>query len=146
MNRITPVPSQILTAHYNNHPINITLDSGATVSFIQLSVANSLQIPILPNGQLALLADKKTRLAALGEIDITLHRGNFSVRLRALVVSDLQADCFGGTTFHADNDIETQITTGQIFIHNKKYSVLQTNPILPLPQPQQATSALACLC
>ena len=79
MNRITPVPSQILTAHYNNHPINITLDSGATVSFIQLSVANSLQIPILPNGQLALLADKKTRLAALGEIDITLHRSNFSV-------------------------------------------------------------------
>jgi hypothetical protein len=73
-----------------------------------------LACPILPNNQLALLADEQTRLAALGEIDITLSRANFTVRLKALVVKNLQADCFGGTNFHKDNDIEPRITTGRI--------------------------------
>ena len=130
--RITPVPSQILTVYNNTKPLNITLDSGATVSFIRLSTAIEHEFPIQPNSQLALLADEKTRLAALGEIDVTLTRANFSVRLRALVVKNLQAECFGGTSFHKDNDIEPRITTGQIKVHNK-YQVLQTNPILPLP-------------
>lgn len=131
-NRITPVPSQILTVYYKEQPLNITLDSGATVSFIRLSTAMALQCPISPNDQLALLADEKTRLAALGEINITLNRAHFSVNLRALVVKNLQADCFGGTNFHKDNDIETRITTGQIKIHHK-FTVMQTNPVLPLP-------------
>ena len=141
MNRITPVPSQILTVYYNDQPLNITLDSGATVSFIRLSVAIALNCTILPNTQLALLADEKTRLAALGEINITLSRANFSVLLRALVVKNLQADCFGGTNFHKDNDIETRITTGQIKVHHK-FTVLQTNPVLPLPSSPTALNSI----
>ena len=74
-------------------------------------------------------------MAALGEINISLTRSNFSIKLRALVVKNLQADCFGGTNFHTDNDIEPRITTGQIKLHHK-YTVLQTNPILPLPAPE----------
>jgi hypothetical protein len=132
LNRITPVPSQILTVYNNNQPLNITLDSGATVSFIRLAVAIEHNFTIQPNQQLALLADEKTRLAALGEIDVTLTRANFSVRLRALVVKNLQSACFGGTNFHLENDIEPRIKTGQIKIHNK-FIVLQTNPVLPLP-------------
>ena len=132
LNPITPIPSQILTAYYNSIPLNITLDSGATVSFIRLATAIELGCPILPTNQLAPLADMQTRLAALGEINITLTRKNFSVKLRALVVKNLQSDCFGGTTFHQDNDIEPRITTGQIRILYK-FTVMQTNPILPLP-------------
>ncbi len=139
--RITPVPSQILTVYHNDRPLNITLDSGATVSFIRLAVAIDHAFPIHPNHQLANLADEKTRLAALGEIDVTLTRANFSVRLRALVVKNLQAECFGGTNFHKDNDIETRITTGQIRIHNK-FHILQTNPILPLPSAQPSAFAI----
>ena len=141
MNRITPVPSQILTVYYNDQPLNITLDSGATVSFIRLSVAIALNCTILPNTPLALLANEKTRLAALGEINITLSRANFSVLLRALVVKNLQADCFGGTNFHKDNDIETRITTGQIKVHHK-FTVLQTNPVLPLPSSPTALNSI----
>ncbi len=53
-----------------------------------------------PNKPLALLADGKTRLAALGEIDVTLSRANFTVCLCALVVKNLQADRFGETNFY----------------------------------------------
>ncbi len=109
LNGITPVPSQILTVYNNNQPLNITLDSGATVSFIRLAVAIEHNFTIQPNQQLALLADEKTRLAALGEIDVTLTRANFTVRLRALVVKNLQSACFGGTNFHLENDIEPRI-------------------------------------
>jgi hypothetical protein len=92
-----------------------------------------LNIPILPNNQLALLADDKTKMASLGEIDITLNRGQISCRFRALVMKTLQADAFGGTTFHEDNDIQGRIKTRQIKIHNK-FLLLQTNDTLPLPQ------------
>ena len=142
LNRITPVPSQILTVYHNNRPLNITLDSGATVSFIRLAVAIEHDFTILPNQQLALLADEKTRLAALGEIDVTLTRANFSVRLRALVVKNLQSACFGGTNFHLENDIEPRIKTGQIRIHNK-FTILQTNPILPLPSSPHSVSTIS---
>jgi len=47
-------------------------------------------------------------------------------------MKNLQADVFGGTTFHEDNDIQARIKTKQITIHNK-FTVLQTNSALPLP-------------
>jgi len=69
LNRITPVPSQILQVTYRDKLLNITLDSGATVSYIKFDKAVELGIDIFPNSQLALLADKKTRMASIGEVD-----------------------------------------------------------------------------
>ena len=86
LNRLTPVPSQIFTAYHNKHPLNLTLDSGATESFIILSLVQQLGVEIKPNNQLAMLADSETCLASCGEIDINLTRGKFTVRFRALVV------------------------------------------------------------
>ena len=42
-------------------------------------------------------------------------------------MKNLQAQCFGGTTFHADNDIETRIKTGTVSIHGH-FIVEQSNP------------------
>ena len=47
LSRITPVDSQVLTVFYNSIPINITLDSGATTSFITEKLCNKLNIKIL---------------------------------------------------------------------------------------------------
>ena len=110
----------------------ITLDSGATVSYIRLSEVKRLAIEVFPNDQLALLADQKTRMASLGEVDFTVTLGNIMLRVRALVMKNLQADCFGGTTFHADNDIEARIKTGEIKIHGK-FVIKQSNPVSALP-------------
>ena len=94
---------------------------------MKLSVALALNLDIAPNNQLALLADQKTRMASLGEVDFIVSLGSVQMRVRALIMKNLQAQCFGGTTFHADNDIETRIKSGTVKIHGR-FLVDQSNP------------------
>ena len=112
---------------YRGKPFEITLDSGATTSYIKHDVALSLSLNIAPNNQLALLADHKTRIASLGEVDFNVTLGTVVMRVRALVMKNLQAQCFGGTTFHVDNDIHTKIKSGTVTIHGR-FIVDQSNP------------------
>ena len=112
---------------YKFKTFSITLDSGATVSYMKLSLALALGLNIAPNNQLALLADQKTRMASLGEVDFNVSLGSIQMRVRALIMKNLQAQCFGGTTFHADNDIETRIKAGTVKIHGR-FLVEQSNP------------------
>ena len=111
--------------------LEITLDSGATVSYIKLSKAVSLGLTILPNHQLALLADEKTRMASIGEVDFQVFLNSICMRVRALVMKNLQVECFGGTTFHVDNDIQTRIKNGTVSIHGQ-FTVKQSNPFSAL--------------
>ena len=122
----------MLRVSVNDRQLDITLDSGATVSYLRYTKATELGITILPNNQLALLADQKTRMASLGEVDFIVLIQGIQLRLRALVMKNLQAECFGGTTFHVDNKIEPKIRDGQIILHGK-YAVDQSNPFLHLP-------------
>lgn len=78
-------------------------------------------------------------MSSLGEVDITLTRGNIKARLRALVMKNLQAPCFGGTTFHWDNDIQPQIRKRQIKIHDK-HILFQSDEMLPLLSPSPTNS------
>ena len=75
-------------------------------------------------------------MSSLGEVDITLTRGNISTKLRALVMKNLQAPCFRGTTFHWDNDIQPQIRKRQIKIQNK-HILFQSDEMLPLHTPSK---------
>ena len=113
-------------------PINITLDSGATTSFITEELCQKLKISILPNHQLARLGDGCTVIASVGEIDILLTRSTWSVRFRAIVVKTLNTDIYGGMTFLTDNDIAMRPKTGEIKINNK-HVIFQTNMIMPAP-------------
>ena len=89
------------------------------MSYIRHDLVKTLGANIKENNQLALLADQKTRMASMGEIDIETRIGFVIVRLRALVMENLQSVCFGGTTFHTDNTIEANINTGEIKIHGQ---------------------------
>ena len=83
-------------------------------------------------------------MASLGEIDIQLTRGPVKARLRALVMENLQADCFGGTTFHFDNDVQPRIKSRQIKLHNK-YVINQTNEHLPLPTQSPSVATITTI-
>ena len=48
-------------------------------------------------------------MQSLGEIDILVTTDKYVLRLRALVVTDLQVEAYAGTTFHVDNGIEADI-------------------------------------
>ena len=132
LNRMTPIPSQMLTVSYKSSSLDITLDTGANVSYIRLSEAQQLGLDIMPNNQLALLADMQTRMASLGEVNFIVQVQNIVLRIRALIMKNLQAACFGGTTFHADNDITARVKTGEILIHNK-FLIKQSNPFTEFP-------------
>ena len=131
LNHIIPVPSQRLDTIYHDQVVPITLDSGATISFIRLSLVKELTLPIQPNGQLATLADETTRLSAVGEVDIIVNFHNHPLRLRALVVEKLQALCFGGTNFHVDNRIKSNISEGTVEIGQMIFS--QSNAFVKYP-------------
>ena len=92
-----------------------------------------------------MLADQKTRMASLGEVDFLVTLDNIQLRIRALVMKNLQADCFAGTTFHADNDVETNIKKGTITLHGK-FVVDQHNLVrdMPVHPPPAQESAVLC--
>ena len=117
---------------YNSIPINITLDSGATTSFITEKLCKKLNIKILPNKQLARLGDGCTIIASVGEIDVSFTRQKWSVRFCAIVVKSLNTDIYAGMNFLMDNDISIRPKTGEIKIHNK-HVIFQTNMVLPAP-------------
>ena len=125
--------SQVLTVYHGSEPVNITLDSGATSSFITQEFCKKLKLKILPNGQMARLGDGCTLMATLGEIDINLTRNKWSVRLQAIVVEKLNSDIYGGMNFMKENDIQTRPLTGEIKIQNK-FVIYQTNTLMSPPQ------------
>ena len=53
----------------------------------------------MPNTQLSYLADGKSTMPAVGEIDVILKRNNWQVRFHAIVTRDLHCPFVGGNNF-----------------------------------------------
>ena len=82
--------SSLISFFYESTLVNITLDSGATTSFVTEKLCKAMKIQIQPNGQLARLGDGCTTIASKGEIDETFTRGKWSPRFRAIVVQEIK--------------------------------------------------------
>ena len=129
---ISPVPSQILTLYQNDKIVHIDLDSGCWVSCVKADFAREMGWKILPNSQLAKLADDKTILKSIGEINETFKRNNWQVNFRALVLTQLHTNVIGGNNFLKDNNVEQSIINKNITVHGK-YVVPETNRSVKLP-------------
>ena len=108
LNAIKPVPTQILTVFEDKSqqkPIHIGLDNGANVSYITLKQVKERGFVMKQNSQMSRLGDGRTLLPAIGEIDVTLYRNDWTVQFRALVVQNLHTDFVGGTTFIKENGV-----------------------------------------
>ena len=126
------------------HHFTITLDSGATVSFISTQLATRLGLTILPNGQLANLADARYRSQSRGEVDflaVERSTGEAVVRMRALVLDHLSVECYGGTMFHLDNHSVADITANTVSLHNGRFLIKKgpRHGPPPVPPPYQST-------
>ena len=94
------------------------------MSYIRDDTVKRLGIPIQPNNQTAQLADEITRMKSLGEIDCVIYTTEkICLRLRALVLSQIGADCYGGLTFHKDNHLVADIVEGTVTCHGGKYTL-----------------------
>ena len=129
---INPVPSQILTLFQDTKIVHIDLDSGCWISCVKLEFAKEMKWKILPNSQLARLADDKTILKSVGEINEILTRNNWTVKYRALVMKDLHTDAIGGNNFIKDNQINQSLVNQTITVHDK-YVIPETNRFVKLP-------------
>ncbi len=135
---LEPKQSQILTMFTKQgQALHITLDGGATGSFIKHECAVKNKFKIWNNNQTAGLADNKTSVKSIGYVEETLFRDNWSVKFKGLVVENLKADVYGGVPFMIENDIIQRPAKNTITIHGK-YTVLQTNPTIPITQPNSA--------
>ena len=118
---LTSVPSMPLAVKSKDgKTFTITLDSGATVSFMSRELCIRLGLEIRPNGQLATLADPNFSVKSVGEVDFVVTEcttGKILLRMRALVMDQLAVDCYGGTTFHLDNHLVPDITSSLVWAH-----------------------------
>jgi hypothetical protein len=95
----------------------------------------------VPNDQLAILADKATRMKSLGEIDILVVEQSTKIvvlRLRALVVKELGVECYAGQTFHLDNGVVGNVSAKTISLHNGRFRIIQNlsnRPAVAHPPP-----------
>ena len=138
MKTLDPKPSQILTVFTKSgNPVHITLDGGATGSFITKQCAEKNGFKIWPNNQTAGLADNKTSVQSLGYVEETFFRDKWSVIFKALVVKNLKAIAYGGQPFMIDNDIIQRPAKGQITVHGK-FTIMQTNECISKILPNSA--------
>ena len=132
-NYIQPVPTQTLTVvDINGNNVHLDLDTGATVSYAKLSTVVSLGYKIKPNSQLSNLADGKTKIPAVGEIDETFQRNNWQVQFKAIVTKNLHCDFVAGNNFIKENFIIQDLKNKTIKVHNK-FTVPETNKQLIMP-------------
>ena len=114
--RVDVIQSPTLTAYYQQYPVRVTLDTGATTNMIRANFAKYIGAPIHPATQSIRQADGKSQLKVVGEVHCTLKRGSNKLELDALVVEHLDVDILAGNPFMVNNDIATRPSKNQISI------------------------------
>ena len=103
--RVSIVQSPVLNTFYHEHPVPLTLDTGATSNMVCASSAKLYGFPITLASQMAHQADGVTPMDVIGEVHCSLTRGQWTFELDALVVRQLDVDILAGNPFMVLNDI-----------------------------------------
>ena len=114
--RVSIVQSPVLNTFYHEHPVQLTLDTGATSNMVRASSAKLYGFPITPASQMARQADGVTHMDVIGEVHCSLTRGHKTFELDALVVRHLDVDILAGNPFMVRNDIGVRPAKRQIEI------------------------------
>ena len=106
----------VLNTLYHEHPVQLTLDTGATSNMVRASSAKLYGFPITPDSQMARQADGITPMDVIGEVHCSLTRRHWTFELDALVVRKLDVDILAGNPFMVRNDIGVRPAKRQIEI------------------------------
>lgn len=107
-------------AFYKQHPLKLTLDTGAETRMMKSSVAHSIGAPDKQSSQQTLQADGMTPLAIAGENRLILSRADEHLALVTLVVDNLDVDILVGTPFLIINDITVHLAKCQVGIQDSE--------------------------
>ena len=112
--------SPVLSLNKDNKSYELTLDTGCTgCSVIPEEAANDMKATIKPTMQRAKTANGKY-MNIIGEVEVTLYRGEKPYYLEALVSAD-PTDLLAGMPFLKVNDIAVRPATNQIIIDGKEF-------------------------
>ncbi|PFX17939.1 hypothetical protein AWC38_SpisGene17717 [Stylophora pistillata] len=114
--RISIVQSPVPHTFYHEHPVKLTLNTGATSNMIRASSAKQYGFLITPASQMARRADGVTPVDVIGKVHYSLTRGQLTFELEALVVRQLEVDILAGNPFIVRNDIGVRPAKRQIKI------------------------------
>ena len=114
--RVNIIQSPYLNVYYNQYPLKLTIDTGATTNMIKSSVARHMGLHIKPASQMARQADGVTPLDVKGEIHCTVTRSKMTFQLDALVVDQLDVNVLAGNPFMVMNDVATRPAKKQIVL------------------------------
>ena len=121
-------PSQILSVSFTINTVHITIDGGATVSFITLEKAKSLQMVIHKTSQDAIQADGVSQLVIVGEVHEVFNRNKIDLNFDALVCENLNGtDILGGMNFLYDNSVVPDARRQTISVGKTVFP--ETNPL-----------------
>ena len=112
--RVSMVQSPVLNTFYHEHPVQLTLDTGATSNMVRTSSAKLYGFPITPASQMAGQADGVTPMDVIGKVHCSLTRGQRTLELDALVICHLDIDILAGDPFMVRNDIGVRPAKRQI--------------------------------
>ena len=114
--RVITKHSPQIKVFYKHHPLQFILDTGAEISMIKTSVAQSFSATINRSTQKALQADGGSPLSIAGETCVLVSRDSVDLKLEALVVNDLDIDILASNPFMTVNDISLRPSRQQILI------------------------------
>lgn len=120
-NRVTIEPSPVLDTFYKSHSTRLTIDSGATGSFVHSGEQRRLKLPFRKTRHSANQADGNSKMTVLGETSFEVTRDGKVMHMDALVVKELDVPILAGTAFQRINDVYPRISQQAVYIGNKKY-------------------------
>ena len=134
--RVSTRRSPIIGAFYMQHPVSLTLDTGAETTMIKAALARSLSLDIVKSNQQVLQADGTTPLNVVGEVHTILSRSKKKLTLDALVVEDLDVDILAGIPFLISNDISIRPATQEVTIQGLETTNYRTDDKSDYAQPR----------
>ena len=136
--RVSIVQSPVLHTFYHQHPVQLTLDTGATSNMVRASPAQPYGFPITPASQMARQADGVTPMDVIGEVHCSLTRGQWTFELHDLVVRQLDVDILANNPFMARNDNGVRPAKRQIEIDCPSNTQRKPDDVWPPPQQIQS--------
>ena len=119
---VSIVESPFLDSFYKHHHVRLTIDSGATGTFINHSKAKEIGVPIRNPRQSAHQADGKSKLKIVGETYFEVVSHGHTLKVDALIAEDLDEDVLASSAFMSRNDVWTRPARGIVGIGDYKYS------------------------
>ena len=116
--RVSTVQSSVLRTFYQEHPVQLTLDTVATSNMVRASPSKLCGFPITAASEMARQADGVTPMDVIGVVHYSLTCVQWTFESDALVVRQLDVDILAGNPFMVRNDISVHPAKRQIGILN----------------------------